>query len=375
MARQQREGKAHVGYSIPLFDLSWEEGRTVVVDKEPGQYLGHVTSILHGDNQTITAVYPKGHGREAVVMKRSTDGGITWSERLPTPKSWETSREVPTLFRCVDARGEEVWIMFSGMYPIRRAYSKDQGKSWSELEPIAAYGGIVAMSDLAPLARIGHYAAFFHDDGRVIRGGEGEHWGSPASGPDGGMRVYIVFSEDGGLTWSHEPTVILEHPQAHLCEAGAVFSPDRNELALLLRENTRRFNSFVAFSRDEGLAWTEPRELPGALTGDRHTIRYLNDGRLLVVFRDMCHASPTKGDFAAWVGTYEDLVDGREGQYRVRLKANHHGSDSTYPGVHVLPDGTVVVLTYGHWTQGEFPYIIAVRFHPAELDARLQART
>ena len=63
MARQQREGNAPVGYSIPLFDLSWEEGRTVVVDKEPGQYLGHVTSILHSDSQAITAVYPKGHGR------------------------------------------------------------------------------------------------------------------------------------------------------------------------------------------------------------------------------------------------------------------------------------------------------------------------
>ena len=52
-------------------------------------------------------VYPKGHGRGAIVYKRSTDGGKTWSERLPTPKSWETSLEVPTLHRVVDAAGKK----------------------------------------------------------------------------------------------------------------------------------------------------------------------------------------------------------------------------------------------------------------------------
>jgi hypothetical protein len=45
------------------------------------------------DGKTIIAVYPKGHGKGAIQMKRSTDGGLTWSERLPTPKSWETSLE------------------------------------------------------------------------------------------------------------------------------------------------------------------------------------------------------------------------------------------------------------------------------------------
>ncbi len=31
---------------------------------------------------------------------------------------------------------------------------------------------------------------------------------------------------------------------------------------MLLRENSRKFNSFVIFSDDEGHTWTEPRELP-----------------------------------------------------------------------------------------------------------------
>jgi hypothetical protein len=43
--------------------------------------------------------------------------------------------------------------------------------------------------------------------------------------------------------------------------------------------------------------------------------------------------------------------------------------DCAYPGVEVLPDGTFVATTYGHWTPGESPYIVSVRLGLAELDA------
>ena len=33
------------GYSIPLIDLAGERHRQIVVDKEPGQYLGHPTTL------------------------------------------------------------------------------------------------------------------------------------------------------------------------------------------------------------------------------------------------------------------------------------------------------------------------------------------
>ncbi|GAJ09785.1 unnamed protein product, partial [marine sediment metagenome] len=60
-------------YSIPVIDLSKDTSRQVIVDKEPGQYLGHPTTVLLEDNKTMIAVYPKGHGRGAIVMKRSSD--------------------------------------------------------------------------------------------------------------------------------------------------------------------------------------------------------------------------------------------------------------------------------------------------------------
>src|SRR5512134_3941565 len=62
------------GYSIPTIDLTGETNRQVIVDREPGQYLGHPTTVLLEDNQTILCVYPKGHGRGSIILKRSRDG-------------------------------------------------------------------------------------------------------------------------------------------------------------------------------------------------------------------------------------------------------------------------------------------------------------
>jgi hypothetical protein len=179
--------------------------------------------------------------------------------------------------------------------------------------------------------------------------------------------VYQTRSRDGGLTWG-EPEVVTERDDVDLCEPGAIRSPDGRTIALLLRENRRTHNSFVVFSIDEGETWTAPRELPAALTGDRHVGRYARDGRLVVSFRDMAHGSPTRGDWVAWVGTFDDILQGGEGQYRVRLMDNTSGWDAAYPGVEVLPGGTFVVTTYGHWVEGEEPFVVTVRFTLEELD-------
>ncbi len=350
------------GYSIPLVDLAEEADRQVVVDREPGQYLGHPTTVLLEDERTMICVYPKGHGRGAIVMKRSTDAGLTWSDRLPVPENWATSQEVPTIYPIIDRAGVKRHIMFSGLYPIRMARSVDDGATWTSLEPIGDFGGIVAMASLARLKN-GDHLAFFHDDGRFISGGGQRRTEPPI------FHVYQTSSTDGGLTWQ-EPEVVTSHPVAHLCEPGLIRSPNGRTMALLLRENSRQMNSFVIFSDDEGKSWTEPREVQGALTGDRHTGRYAPDGRLFISFRDQTLESPTRGDWVGWVGTWRDIVKNREGEYRVRLMDNHQGADCAYPAVELLPDGTFVTTTYGHWTEGEQPYIVSVRFTLEELDRK-----
>jgi hypothetical protein len=352
------QDKLSRGYKIPLIDLAEQKQRQVIVDREKGQYLGHPTTFLFEDGKTMLIVYPKGHGKGAIVMKRSHDGGLTWSDRLPTPANWATSQETPTLYRTVDPKGNKHLLIFSGISPIRMARSDDEGKTWTELQKIGDYAGIVAMSSVERLKN-GDYMALFHTGAYGLDG-------KKISPPQ--YRIYKTISKDGGLTWGG-PIAIAEKEGAWLCEPGLIRSPDGKQIAVLLRENSRKQNSHVIFSNDEGETWTKPREVQGSLTGDRHTGRYTKDGRLFISFRDTTLDSKTKGDWVAWVGAYDDIVKNREGQYCVRLMKNNKAMDCAYPGVEVLPDDTIVTTTYGHWTAGESPYIVSVRLKLAELDA------
>lgn len=352
-----------LGYLAPpiiFIDLDGDTSRQVIVDREPGQYLGHVSTVLLEDKKTILAVYPKGHGKGPIVYKRSRDGGLTWSERLPTPANWATSLETPTIHLVPDPKTKKKrLILWSGLHPARIASSEDMGISWSPLKPVGTWGGIVVMGSVDVL-RDGRLLSVFHDDGRFFL----------KDGKVGAeMTLLQTFSSDGGRTWSY-PQPIFSSANIHLCEPGIVRSPDGKTLAILLRENKRARNSHVMLSTDEAKTWSWPRELPKALTGDRHMARYAPDGRLVIVFRDMAADSPTKGDWIAWVGRWEDIANGRDGQYRVRLKDNVDSWDSSYCGLECLPDGTFVSTTYGHWEAKAEPYILSVRFKLSELDAK-----
>jgi len=283
-----QENKPKPYFKIPLIDLDKDAFRQVVVDKEDGQYLGHPTTVLLEDGKTILTVYPKGHGNGEIVYKKSSAGGLTWSERIPVPESWKTSKEVPTIYRVIDKNDKKRLIVFSGLYPARIAVSEDDGNSWSELNKTGDWGGVVVMASLVPLKTgKGHYMAMFHDDMRFLTADGQKKYDEDKKINDQRLfTLYKTFSYDGGLTWSY-PEAILSRRNMNLCEPGIVRSPDGKQLAVLLRENARRFNSQIIFSNDEGKTFTDPKPLPNTLNGDRHVLRYAPDGRLLVVFRDI----------------------------------------------------------------------------------------
>ena len=408
------------GFTVPTYDISGKKELQTVVDAEDGLYLGHPTTAMLEDGRTILTVYPKCHGYGQIVLKRSEDGGKTWSGRLPVPSSFSTSLEVPTLFRTRDKYGKKRLLLFSGLYPIRMSVSEDDGRSFTELTPIGDYGGIVALGDMCQTAP-GKYIALFHDDGRffakhpycrtrVYAAGDGAcrrtkfthayssdsgktygeeqaHWidTSAPEGADwqliheaysgkarvsGSFKLYAIESEDGGLTWSEPRCIAAPRNGAQICEPAIIRSPDSKQLCVLLRENSRRYNSFMFTSEDNLKTRSRLRQLPATLTGDRHCARYLKDGRLFISFRDTHPASPTKGDWVAWVGTYDDIINGRQGEYRLRIQKDYGGrGDCAYPGVEILPDGTIVTTTYGHFSPDKpDPFILCAHFKESDID-------
>jgi len=346
-----------------MIDLSEETCRHVIV--APGtktEYRGQVNTALMGDGKTIFAAWSIGHGGACGPLKKSSDGGLTWSDMLPTPDNWTTVRSCPCIFRLIVPDGAERLIVFAGRPELCQSVSLDNGETWT------------------PMERNGLYKPGGNTTVVPIEGGR-KHLLLAQRGPDTGPRtaqspstIWQALSSDGGLTW-HDYREVCAVAGADPCEPELVRSPDGGQLLCLMRENSRRLNSLRMVSNDEGQTWSEAAELPESLTGDRHMSCYAPDGRLVVVFRDMAEGSSTKGSFVGWVGAYDDVVRNRAGQYRIKLLHQYGESrcDCGYSGLECLPDGTMVATTYVKYRPGcEKNSIVSVRFKLEEIDARLQ---
>ncbi len=349
--------------TIPTVDLSQDAARRVIVDAEPGRYLGQPDTVLLADNRTILVGYPRGHGGPDTVLKRSRDGGLTWSGRLPVPENFSGDHNAPTIHRMTDPKGVERLILIVSHPVMKQSVSEDNGKTWTPLAPmfVDSLKGTPGYKGHAPPKSVvqlgdGRYLTMYHD--RFKRGGKNA------------IELMQIISADGGLSWS-PPVQVSRHPDypgAHPCEPGIIRSPDGRQLLCLARENSRTYNSLWMVSEDEGKTWSDLRELPGSLTGDRHLPRYGSGGRLVVPFRDMNKTSPTYGDFVAWVGTYDDIIRGREGRYRIRLLDNKgRPGDTGYSGLELLPDGTFVSTTYCVLAKGAKPVVVSLRFKLGEV--------
>ncbi len=348
-----------IDIAVPTIDVSGEEDRQVVVDKQPGQYLGHPDTVLMPDNRTMFCTYPLGHGGPACLLKKSTDGGLTWSERLPVPDNWKTAKNCPCIHRLVGPDGVERLIVLEGNGDMRQSISEDNGETWTPFEPNGLHC-IVVPNRVLPLSD-GRHIAIYVDHGTRSHG---DHV------------IMQSITADGGLTWEKQ-RLIAKHEDALPDEPGVIRSPDGTQIAAVMREQSRAYNAMIITSNDEGQTWSECGEAAAGVTGDRHNLAHAPDGRLVIVFRDTALASRTKFNFVAWVGTYDDLVNGREGEYRVLL-LQHQGNfppeeygDCGYAGLEVLPDGTFVATTYLIHKPGEEHSVVSVRFNLAELDSRV----
>ena len=359
--------------TVPTVDLSQEtERQTVIAAGTPDVYQGHPYSVLMPDGKTVFVVWCINHGGFAGPMAKSVDGGKTWEridDRLPA--GYKKHKNCPSIFRMVNAEGKAFLWVFTAQPLMPRVVSADDGATWEEKEPLG-FPNVMAFSSIVPKhpgKTDGCYLGFYHHaiqaDGSTMNA-EGKATRE--------LQVLVSETADAGFTWS-KPRVIAAVPGKSPCEPFAFRSPDGKEICCLMRENSHRGKSLVMFSGDDGATWSKPVDTAWELTGDRHIGSYTKDGRLVIAFRDRAKGSATDGHFVGWVGTYDDIKNGRPGQYRVKLLHSFAGPDCGYPGVFQTADGDVVALTYLKYRDGKDKHsVVATRFTMDELDQKAKEK-
>lgn len=382
-------------YTIPEIDLSkmpeevkdseYEYLYKLSVVDDSKDYMAHPDSVLLKDGNILT-VYPAGHGKGAVLNKVSTDGGLTWSKEVKnTPKSWERSLETPTVYRLefTDAADKLILISANPKWPgmstpggFECSVSDDEGKTWSEFKRFYSNKDensvvpIVAMASLTRLKENGEFVdkwmGFFHDSDFY------------------NYKTILTFDEEGNMHWSEPEKYLAQHrsieKSAQMCEIEVIRSDmgKGDELCLIARSQSKKINSMISFSSDEGKTWSTPREVPACLNGERHKADYISDGRLFITFRSIERGNRAKLNaknitdkkrgwisegLVAWVGTYDDLKNGTEGEYRIKIahiycdnqsKPEYYANaDTGYCGNVVLADDTIVTCSYGKYSAME----------------------
>lgn len=379
-------------------------------------YLAHPDSIIlnkGSNNETIITMYPAGHGKGAIITKLSHDKGLTYTNRLTdTPLSWKDSKETPTIYELIFTNGDKKLILISANPDWKDiigndgdgfnvSISSDNGTTWTEFQNF--YGKkdtemfvvpIVAMSSLTRLKENGVFV---------------DKWmGLFHTNKFKNYKTILTFDEHNKMNWS-KPVEYFKSEKdnyfdiakkTNMCEVEVIRSEKGlgNKLCLLTRSNTKKYNSLISFSTDEGETWSKPKELPASLNGERHKASYTSDGRLVVTFRSIERNPAQIKEYSekknrkwysqgniAWVGTFEDLEKGNEGEYRIKLAHTYlanqtspavtANADTGYCGNVVLKDDTVVISSYGCFDinktndKGKYKtYIASKRFKLSDID-------
>ena len=340
------------------------------------QYLGQPDMIRTRTGRLITT-YPVGHGHGPLVMQISDDNGETWKEKTDIPKSWAYSQETPTLYKLNMEDGTERLMLITACpgwgedmegnkHGWNTSYSDNNGETWTEYKhwystfndgrenPV-----VVGMASLIQLKDekgndIPKWMGVYHEQGGFVN-----------------YKTYLTFDKDGNEHWSEPVSYLTEHraieAKYKMCEIGMFRSPDGKRILGLARSQSHNNLSTLIYSDDEGNTWSEPMEMQGSLAGERHKAVYDPiSGRLLITFREIRYDLNGNnrfdgnddwraGDWMAWVGTYEDLLQQNEGDYSIILSRdysqNAKGGDTGYAGVVVLDDGTFILDSYGHWDE------------------------
>lgn len=360
---------------VTMLDLDRAFSHQKIIDRAPGGYKGHPSSTMTPEGKLII-LYPASHGIGAINMITSDDHGESWKRQTNIPAQWAYSAETPTVFRLDLTNGEYRYLQTSS-HPHRTggdeaACQETTGFDWSfsydgvnwegffhkdtifngiKFGNTVGFADVIQLKDQKTGEFIDKWMGIAHDDN---------------SGGLGWSNYLMTFSFEGGydkenILWdapyrfTNKNGQRLRDDTNQLCEVGFIRSPDHTTIAALFRNQTHNNQgSFISFSNDEGKSWSELKQMPSVLDGERHQGAYFKDGRLIIMFREMILRQGTTwvvGEVSSWIGTFLDLQKGGAGQYLICLKRdytpNARSGDAGYPTLDLFDDGSMFMTSYG----------------------------
>jgi sialidase-1 len=301
-----------------------------------------------------------GFGKQDIdlVLKRSTDGGLTWSPMkiIEDPGEFWSAANPTTV---VDRQTGRVWVLYLRSKPERSTdtsrpgtddmqtlarYSSDQGLTWSE--PIDLTKVARDYSDPAWQASVvGPGGAIQTKSGRLVA----PVWKVKPSG------VFTISSDDHGQTWQRGALV----PGKQGGDEDQVVELADGRLLLDIRQNggPRRL---LATSSDAGQTWSEPRPgevvTPVACAIERLTLQAAGDDRNRIIWTGP--KGPGRKTLVARLSYDEGQTFTNE-----RLIADE---PAAYSDLALLKDKSVGVL----WERGDYRFITFTRLSLESLEPK-----
>jgi len=303
------------------------------------------------------------HGDVDLIMKRSTDGGRTWSPHsIVFEEGGDAKITIGNPCPVVDTRTGAIWLPFTrDNKAVLITSSTDDGKTWSAPRNISSTAMKPGWDWVATGPGIGIQLARGPHKGRLVIPSDHRIDRGKARSADSEWNSHMMFSDDSGASW-------------HI---GAPIQSGGNECQVIERAdgsllvNTRMQGHWqgwrgIATSTDGGATWSaiqQEKQLPCPKC-QASLLRY-DDQRLL--FSNPFPPEPKDGKPSGARVRMTIRVSTDDGHTWSASKRLHEGP-SAYSSLARLPDGTMLCL-YEGGGKGAYESLRLARFNLEWLSA------